>query len=269
MKAKTLLKNTILQIISLLILLQLVSCESNDNPIIQGSSNLKPKSKVLLELFTNTSCAFCIYPGLYLNDIDSLKGITINDTNVIIIRCHTTLFPNDPFHNFNPFANLARQNYYNAGLYNPVAYLKGVQMPGFNASIWTNLINQELAKTNPISIDIICTFDTLSRNGNLNITVGQLSGSQLSDLRLFIMVTEGHLPYNAPNGETMFENVLRDILSSENGESFSILPGQSISFYKDFTLRNGINPYNSQIIAFVQNYSTQAVYGVEKAEVIK
>lgn len=269
MKIKILLKSVILQVISLLILLQVISCESNDNPIIQGSSNLKPKSKVLLELFTNTSCAFCIYPGLYLNDIDSLKGITINDTNVIIIRCHTTLFPNDPFHNFNPAANLARQNYYNAGLYNPVAYLKGVQMPGFNASSWTNLINQELAKTNPVSINIVCTFDTLSRNGNLNVTVGQLSGSQLSDLRLFIVVTEGHLPYNAPNGETMFENVLRDILSSENGDSFSILPGQSISFYKDFTLRSGINPYNSQIIVFVQNYSTQAIYGVEKIELIK
>jgi hypothetical protein len=142
-------------------------------------------------------------------------------------------------------------------------------MPGFNASTWTNLINQELAKTNPISINVVCTFDTLSREGNLDITVGQLSGSQLSDLRLFIVVTEGHLPYNAPNGETMFENVLRDILTSDDGDPFNIIPGQSISFYKHFTLISGVNPYNSQIIVFVQNYSTQAVYGVEKVELVE
>ena len=247
----------------------LCSCESNDNPVIRGSSDLKPQSKVLLELFSNTSCAYCIYPSLYLDQIDSLKGVTINDTNVIIIRTHTTLFPNDPFFNYNPPIMLARQNYYDAGQFNPRAFLCGMEeLPGFNSSVWTNIINQRLAQTNSFSIAFTNTFDTTAKSGSLNITVGQLSGAQVTDTRLFVAVTEGKMPYNAPNGERVFENILRDFISSPNGDAFSITPGQSVNFIKNYNLKSGINMNNAQIIVFVQGWSTKTVFGVEEKNLL-
>ena len=66
----------------------------------------------------------------------------------------------------------------------------------------------------------------------------------------------------APNGETEFDNTLRDLITPSDGEAFNITPGQTLNFVEDFTLMSGINDKNARIIVFVQNSTTKEVLGV-------
>src|SRR3974377_657398 len=110
------------------------SCQSNDGLIVTGNPSVTTSNKALIQLFTNTSCIPCVSANTYLNGINNLNGTTSNDTNIILLRVHTTLFANDPYYNFNPAVNYAMQQYYNAGISNPRGYLMGVYMGSYNAS---------------------------------------------------------------------------------------------------------------------------------------
>jgi hypothetical protein len=245
------------------------SCESNDGVIPQGTSNLTSKSKVLVEFFTNTSCVGCPAAGNYLNRIHDKLGVTINDTNVVILAVHTTMFPNDPFHLFNTTDNLSRQQYYNAGSFNPVAYTNGTLMPvPFDQNGWTSQINQYLNILNSFGLNVTNTFDTTSRTGTLVIQIGQFSGSQISDLKLLIAVTESNLHYNAPNGETDFNNVMRALITPGSGQSINVIPGQSINVVKDYTIDSRLVLANCKLVIFVQSLSSKEVFGVESINLL-
>jgi len=260
----------IIYLFFLLLSFVIYSCESNDDIVIRGSSNIGATNKALVELFTNTSCVPCVPANILLDGITKLSGVTNNDTNVVIIRYHSTLFPNDPYYNFNPADNFARQQYYNAGISNPRGFLMGTSMGGFNATNWTNAINTKLATVNPFGINFTLTYDSVANSGTLNIQVTQAGGSQQSDMVLHIAVAEDGLIMNppAPNGEIEFENTFRDFITPAEGESFTIIPGQSLSFIENFSIMSGINIYHTNIIVFVQNTVTKEIFGVLKKKLI-
>ncbi|MBS1493450.1 MAG: Omp28-related outer membrane protein [Bacteroidetes bacterium] len=236
----------------------LYSCESNDAPVTY-SSFTGSTNKVLVELFTNTSCVPCVAANTYLD------GIT--DTNIVIIRTHTTLYPNDPFYLYNPTDNGARQTYYNAANANPQAFLFGTYMGIFNANNWTNQLNAKLNSSRNMGVTINRTYDSTSRTGNLNISINQTSGSSVGDLVYFIAITENDLHYNAPNGETVFEQVLRDMLTGPNGDALTISSGQTVNLSKSFTLPSEINDRNASVVVYTQSISTKEVFGVQRVKI--
>lgn len=234
----------------------LYSCESNDAPVaysqISGSTN-----KVLVELFTNTSCVPCVAANQYLD--------AVTNSNVIIIRWHTTLYPNDPFYAYNPTDNGARQTYYNTANANPQAFLLGKYMGNYNANLWTNVLNTQLAASRSMGISVAKSYDTTSKNGTLNISINQNSGAAVSDLVYYVALTEDGLEYNAPNGEEVFEQVMRDLFTSPNGDAINISAGQTVTLSPmNFTIPADVNDRHASIIVFTQSISTKAIYGVEK-----
>jgi len=262
-------KNHLILVYTVLTSLIFISCESNDGLILQGTGDLKSKSKVLVEFFTNTSCIGCPPAGNYLNRINNLLGVTINDTNVVILTVHTTMYPGDPFHLFNTTDNLCRQQYYNAGSFNPVGYSNGVLMPvPFDQNGWTSQINNYLSILNTFGINITNSFDTTTRNGILTLQIGQFSGNTVSDLKLLIAITESNLHYNAPNGETEFNNIMRALITPGTGQSINIIPGQSINVVKNYTIDPRIILSNSKLVIFVQSLSSKEVFAVESLKLI-
>lgn len=242
-----------------------VSCESNDGIVPKGTSDLKANSKVLVESFTNTSCVGCPAADNFLKRIDELLGVTINDTNVIIIETHSTMFPNDPFYNFNVPANNARQTYYNAGSINPLGFLMGTMMPlPFEQQSWTSSINQRLNQTNTFGINVVPDIDTAERQLELTLQIGQFTGSSVSDLKLHVALVESDLHYNAPNGLTVFDNVLRDLLTPIGGESITVNPGQSITLNKTYSINPNVVMGNCKAVIYIQSVSTKEVFAVEK-----
>ena len=256
-------------LVMLLLSLLIYGCESNDNPLNHSSNNLKAANNVLVILFTNTSCINCPFPGGYLDLVDSLKGVTINDTNVVIIRVHSNLFANDPFYNFNKTDNDAMVNYYHGGDFNPLGFMNGQYLPNYNYNIWTDSLNNALSKKSSFAIQDTNVFDTTSKNGIWNLTIGQISGTAVSDLKMYIVITEGHLYYTATNGERWFENTFRSFVTPSTGIDISLSPGQSINLIENYSVPAGVIAANSQIIVYLQSVSSGQIYAVSERKIVQ
>jgi len=239
------------------------SCKSNDNPIIQNASNKTSQSKVLFEFFTAVNCPNCPPPGHFLDLVDSLKGISINDTNVVIIRYHSNFNGYDPYYLFNPTGSAARHNYYSY-TWNPAGTLMGTNLINFDQSVWLNNINSALEKKNPVEIGMTNTYDSTSKNGTVDLSLKLLSTSPDNDLKLFIVITESELAYTGTNGETVHQNTYRQMLTDNAGDPITLQPGVLQNVSKAYILKTGINTSNSNVIVFVQSQSGKTVYGVER-----
>lgn len=231
--------------------------------------SINATNKVLVELFTNTSCIPCVEPNRYLDEINELNGITSNDNSVIILRVHTTLFAGDPFYLYNTADNSARMNYYNASAVNPRTFLLGTSLGSFTASAWTNKINEKLGSLRTFAISLTNSYDTLSRNGNVGIKIKQVSGQTVSDLVYHVAVSENGILYTAPNGETKFENTLRDLITPPDGQTFSIGTGQTNSYSHNYSIAGITDQRKTDIIVFVQKISTKEVFAVEKIKIVQ
>lgn len=226
--------------------------------------SINATNKVLVEIFTNTSCIPCVETNRYFDDIYDLLGITSNDASVVIIRTHTTLFAGDPFYLYNTTDNSARMLYYNAAAVNPRTFLLGTNMGSFTASAYTNKLNEKLASLRTYAIALNNTYNETSRSGNLSIRIKQVSGPVVNDLVYHFAVTENELIYAAPNGESRFENTLRDLVTPPDGQPFTITPGQTKSFSNSYSIDNVINDLHTDLTVFVQSVSTKEVYAAEK-----
>lgn len=243
-----------------------LSCNNNNpvttNDLLPGNNNK------LIEMFTNTRCTVCPPANEYCTAVETGSGITTDDSSVIIIRYHTTLYPNDPFYDFNPADNLARQNVYNAGTANPKAYLDGTFMGAFNNAGWTTQINQSLISECSLSMAISKTYNSIARTGTVSLKISNHEVNTTDSLRLFVAITESPISYSAPNGENVFYDVLRYIKPSPDGQHITLEVNKN-SFYEfGFSLDSIINENNVYIITFVQNKKTLQVYGVEKTKLI-
>lgn len=239
------------------------SCEFNNNP--SSSNSVIVNRKVLVELSTNVNCVNCPPSDHFLSLIDTaIAGITSSDTSVITMRLHSSIFPNDPFYNFNVPVNSARQLYY--FIYsNPWGILNGSKMPSFNSQTWANSINLALAQNETQNLTYTNTFDTITKNGTLNLSISQISGSPSSDLKLHVAIVESKMYYGGgSNGEKWFNNVLRDLVTGVAGQDIA-LPFNSPLNY---TLMNGINPANADIIIFTQSLSSKEVFVVRKLKLV-
>lgn len=250
--------------LALLMGMFLLSCESNDDPVVQTPVVPSgPTNKVLVELFTNTSCVPCVEANHYLDGVYDNLGVTIGDTNVVIIRYHTTLFAGDPFYLYNQTDNNARMAFYpNSAIVNPRTFLLGSFLGNFASALWTNKLNEKLGQTRTFSVNLNNTYDPVARTGTLNI--GITANADVNDLVYHVAVTESEIIYNAPNGETRFENTFRDFVTSPTGDAMSIVSGQTQNFVKSYSIDNVIDQDNVELIVFVQNTSTREVFAVEK-----
>jgi hypothetical protein len=239
------------------------SCEFNNNP--SSSVTVKVNRKVLVELSTNVNCSNCATPSRYLDLIDTaVAGITSCDTNVIILKMHSSIFPADPFYFFNVPVNSARQTYYGV-VSNPAGFLNGAMMPVFNTQTWANSINLALAENETQSLSFTNTLNSTLDSGILNISISQISGSPAADLVLHVAIVESGLYYGSgSNGEKWFNNILRDLITGTGGESIS-LPYNAT---KNYALKTGIVPENASIIMFTQSRETQEVFVVRKMKLL-
>ncbi|MEO8664490.1 MAG: hypothetical protein ABI462_03250 [Ignavibacteria bacterium] len=227
--------------------------------------SINPTNKILIELFTNTSCIPCVEANQYLDAVYNLQGITSNDASVEILRIHTTLFAGDPFYLYNTPDNNARMEFYpNSAIVNPRTFLNGIFMGNYSPAAWTNKINEKLGENRTFAINLMNVYDTTSRSGVVNVKINQASGSVLSDLVYHIAISENEIPYAAPNGELHFNNTLRDLVTPPTGQSFNVSVGQTINFNQNYSIDNIIDQHKTDIIVFVQRTSTKEVMAVEK-----
>lgn len=219
---------------------------------------------VLIEQFTNSSCAPCgaISPSVY--------AFTNNTPGVAAIAYHT-LFPynNDSMYFENPMEATQRVNYYSvSGV--PNSILDGNVYNGSSTAFVANVSNLVSNRLNVAPrYDISASNLTLSGNqlsGAFKFT--SLSGANTSDnLVAHVVVIEKNVLKSAytaspgANSETEYGYVMRKMIPGASGTSLvnTALNG-SDNVPLNWTLANIKNKSELRVVAFVQNVTTKEVY---------
>lgn len=219
--------------------------------VLWTSAQNSAKRYILLEHFTNSRCSVCASqnPGFF-NTLSNYQ----NDVH------HVSIHPPIPYNNCvfyqaNASENSARATYYNI-TGTPRVVRNGTQSSSASG-VTPAVLNAMLGQTSSLGI-VVTENSGIQRQANVEVLT--LGDQPAGSLRLFAMIVEREVLYNAPNGETVHHNVLRKMLTPVTGLDY--LPaatGQSVSFDFEFEVQNGWKEEEIYVLAFVQNIESKEV----------
>jgi hypothetical protein len=205
--------------------------------------------KVLGELITNTGCSPCKPAN------DTLDAIyASNPEELVFIRYHGW-WPSsgDPFYQANIPENQARIYYYGAD-YAPHFHINGSVDGGSSRNEWRSMLQDQHDNTRaPLTITLTGDYDTLTQDWTI---IAELFGTgKITDtnLKLRYAITEDSIHYNAPNGQTIFHQVFRDMFPNTSGVPITIDHGQTVVDTQDFTVNPSWVGRNCYVAVFLQN----------------
>lgn len=211
---------------------------------------------VLLEHFSNTSCAPCPQSDAIVDKIANSYGAS----NLIVVGYHTNFpSPSDPMYLSGASANNSRINYYKPTSI-PRALVDGVVVGdplselSYREQIDEHLQQEIIAKI---------AFQQLSRtttsiSGRINIeALNDLTGDHI----LHIALIQDQLNFEVSpgtNGQTHFEAILRSFYPDGNGQEIFLSQGQSQKVNFFFSLSQDWTT-DLSVVAFIQEFTSQRV----------
>ena len=243
-------------------------CESNDTTTNSVYIPQPVNKKVLVEFFTNAGCNPCIAAHGYLDEINQNAGATINDTSVIILSYHTKYpYILDSLYRANVPQNQARCDYY--GVNNtPQGKLNGISLGQYSSANWSAQINAEFKTTKYLDVVLSNSFDEVLDSGVVTANITLINALPSANNVLHMVIIENNIVYiSAPNGITSPDDVMRTMLTGQDGEAVTI--GQTNSVSKGYSLNPRWVPEECYIIVFIQNPDTKQIFGVERIKVVK
>ncbi len=211
------------------------------------------KKYLLIEHFTNSRCSVCASrnPAFY-------TAIAQFPNDVHHVSIHPPIpYSNCVFYQANPTENDARKTFYGVDG-TPTIFLNGIKNVASGALITTAKIQTYQNKTSPLYLKVVLTGTGDQRNAQIDaFSLAQIPGG---NLRLFVMAVEKAVNYAAPNGETLHQDVMRDILTASTGDVFTpAAAGGKVSFNFNFTIPATWIASEIFVLAFVQNIDTEDV----------
>ena len=191
-----------------------------------GSNAIVYDSKILMELFTSTTCGPCLPQNTTLNRyLDPTSSVYAGDLadEWIILRYHVW-WPSsgDPYYDWNQAPVINREAYYDVG-YVPHMYTNGNVDSAGTATTWRTNARAAINQPTFFNIDINGSRDGYNISGNVRVT-SSADISDVSGFKLYVAVTHDNSTYNAPNGQTVFDQTFVDFLSG------NIIDGQQVYF---------------------------------------
>ena len=191
-----------------------------------GSNAIVYDSKILMELFTSTTCGPCLPQNTTLNRyLDPTSSVYAGDLadEWIILRYHVW-WPSsgDPYYDWNQAPVINREAYYDAG-YVPHMYTNGNVDSAGTATTWRTNARAAINQPTFFKIDINGSRNGYNISGNVQVT-SSADISDVSGFKLYVAVTHDNSTYNAPNGQTVFDQTFVDFLSG------NIIDGQQVYF---------------------------------------
>lgn len=212
---------------------------------------------VLLETFTNVSCAGCA-------DANQTTAQAVDDlgnTRVINLQTHLN-WPaaDDPFYQANPGDHFIRA-YYNGIANAPDLVTNGENTP--TPGSYAGLVDAVTAHHDVLSPLSLAVEHTLN-GSDLSVSVGvkTLAAPPAGDLRLFVALVDVHEhvePAPGDNGETDFRWTMRDLVPDYNGTAFTIDADDSLVFTLPATVASEWLDTDLEIFAWVQVFDTREV----------
>ena len=191
-----------------------------------GSNAIVYDSKILMELFTSTTCGPCLPQNTTLNRyLDPTSSVYAGDLadEWIILRYHVW-WPSsgDPYYDWNQAPVINREAYYDVG-YVPHMYTNGNVDSAGTATTWRTNARAAINQSTFFKIDINGSRNGYNISGNVRVT-SSADISDVSGFKLYVAVTHDNSTYNAPNGQTVFDQTFVDFLSG------NIIDGQQVYF---------------------------------------
>ena len=199
-----------------------------------GSNAIVYDSKILMELFTSTTCGPCLPQNTTLNRyLDPTSSVYAGDLadEWIILRYHVW-WPSsgDPYYDWNQAPVINREAYYDVG-YVPHMYTNGNVDSAGTATTWRTNARAAINQPTFFKIDINGSRNGYNISGNVRVT-SSADISDVSGFKLYVAVTHDNSTYNAPNGQTVFDQTFVDFLSG------NIIDGQQV-YFDTINLRAG------------------------------
>lgn len=235
---------------------------------------------VLVEELTGVRCTNCPDGARTLLSLQSAKGAD----KVIIVSNHSAgLFSlpySDSKYDFRSAEAQSMASYVGQATGFPTAAVNRVVPANAidtyaGSGQWASLIEQELAKSNVVNMDLKTEYDTLTRRLNLSVDIVPLS--HLSDEhRITVLFTQDKIvDVQLDNGikikDYEHRHVLRGVATSPVGDVIgqSFEAGEKITLQYTYTLPNTWKDKDCSIVAFVHrgNVSNKEVLQVTEAHV--
>lgn len=121
--------------------------------------------------------------------------------------------------------------------------------------MWELWLSSRMGIESNLEIQINGAYNHVTGETNLDLTVTATGEVTQPNLRLQVALTESELDY----GGHTHNQVMRDMIPDVEGESFTISNGQTLHFNRSFTVDGLLQDENSEIVVFVQSYSTREV----------
>lgn len=226
----------------IVILLKPASVSGQDLPIRYAT----------LELFTNTPCAVCASqnPGLF-------NRLANYDEQYHLIG----FYPGSPyssciFYQANIPQNTARVQHYTGHIFGtPTVALNGIDFKS-SSGVTTAVLDNLTGGTSWLYVDV---EETTGTSRTVTIDLQDVVGGSLSTGRLFAVIVEKEILYNAPNGETVHHNVFRSFLTDVSGEEVDLSSGQVTRTY-NYDVNSAWNADETYVIAWLMDSGTQEIY---------
>lgn len=226
--------------------------------LVMGFSSLSLDAQTLplryatLELFTNTPCPICgsQNPGLF-SRLANYEG-----------QYHLiSFYPGKPyssciFYQANIPENTARYQFYTGHIFGtPTVALNGIDFKS-SSGVTNSVLNSLTGGTSWLYVDVT---ETEGPSRTVNITLQDVVGGSVSTGRLFAVIVEKQVMYNAPNGETIHRNVFRKFLTPAAGDEIDLTSGSANRTYQ-YEVDGNWNAQETYVIAWLSNPSTNEIY---------
>lgn len=183
-----------------------------------------PPRYPMLELFTNTPCPICANqnPGLF-------SRLANYDGEYHLV----SFYPGRPyasciFYQANIPENTARWQFYTGEVFGtPTVAINGIDFKTSNG-VTNTVLDDITGNTSWLKITV---DETTGASRDVDITLQDHAGSSLVSGRLFAVIVEKEIQYNAPNGETLHHNVFRQFLTATDGDVVDLSSGTATATY--------------------------------------
>ncbi len=216
------------------------------------SLNVFIRRTALAELFTNSGCNPCVSANQKLDEI----AASAQSENLAIIRYHTSWpSPNDPMYHYNEVENSQRRAYYDV-TQAPTLVIDGALSASTN-SLWSAQIQQDIDHRALLTLKSLAI--TYAGTDSITVRLAIRAYTDLTDqpLTLTLVVAEDSLEYLGENGESLHQQVMRDL---ELVPLDAFAQDSIITKTSRLKWRAGSeNKSRYKIVAFIQNASSKEV----------
>ncbi|NOG97035.1 MAG: T9SS type A sorting domain-containing protein [Ignavibacteriae bacterium] len=255
--------NTSNELYEIKITSQLTGDMDNQNDSLSKYFDTNTNQRIVLwEEFTSTTCGPCATANPAIDAMLKNYG----EEAILAIWYHVW-WPspgNDPYYLANTVDARARATDYYRISAVPDAVVDGYNGPSpGNTPAMTAAVDSRIA--NYSAFDLSAGFLRIEDDVYLRITCDAVGGVIPGNLSLRVVAIENDLQYNAPNGETSFDYVMRKMYPDANGIPVAIQKGESITEDLICPVSPSWVEQNTDFIILIQNDDTKEVLQVCKA----